>query len=217
MIAVVLASGLVMSSCGSKRDPGRIYMPDMTYSRAYETYGYNNINDYERLRDSGVHYNARPVAGTRARGEMTDYYLTADSNGLRKAQGISNPFTGITPEQMMEGERLYLIHCGICHGSKLDGNGPIYDGGNGPYPAAPRPLNGEYAINLTDGHIFHVITYGKGVMGAYGGQVKPEERWWIVSYIRSKQAGTGGSADSATNTTDTTQAQVGTPAQGSGN
>ncbi len=24
-------------------DPGDIYMPDMNYSRAYETYGYNNV------------------------------------------------------------------------------------------------------------------------------------------------------------------------------
>ncbi len=33
-------SGILLASCGSdvRRDPGRIYMPDMTYSRAYETY-----------------------------------------------------------------------------------------------------------------------------------------------------------------------------------
>ena len=33
-------SGIFLASCGSdvRRDPGRIYMPDMAYSRAYETY-----------------------------------------------------------------------------------------------------------------------------------------------------------------------------------
>ena len=32
-------SGLMLASCSDvRRDPGRIYMPDMAYSRAYETY-----------------------------------------------------------------------------------------------------------------------------------------------------------------------------------
>jgi mono/diheme cytochrome c family protein len=37
-----------------------------------------------------------------------------------------------------EAERLYLINCGICHGTKLDGNGPLYNDGKGPYPAAAK-------------------------------------------------------------------------------
>jgi hypothetical protein len=50
--------------------------------------------------------------------------------------------------------------------------------------------------------MYHVITYGKGIaMGSYASQVKPEQRWWIIKYIRSKQAGTatGGTATDSTN------------------
>src|SRR5687768_17255347 len=161
MKKILILSGLFASvllvSCGGAHgdNPGRAYMPDMQYSRAFETYGYNNIGDYERLRDSGVFYTGVPVPGTRARGDMGNYYLTNDSAGLQKARGLSNPFAGsMTAERLREGERLYLIHCGICHGTKLDGNGPLWKGGNGPYPVAPRPLNAEYGINLSDGDYY---------------------------------------------------------------
>ena len=97
---------------------------------------------------------------------------------------------------MQEAERLYLVNCGICHGQQLDGNGPIYNGGNGPYPVAPRNLKDDYTKNLSDGHMFHVITFGIRSMGSYASQLTPDQRWWVVKYIRSKQGG-GSPADSA--------------------
>jgi hypothetical protein len=48
--------------------------------------------------------------------------------------------------------------------------------------------------------MYHVIMYGKGQMGAYASQVHPEQRWWIIKYIREKQ-GTGGAASSGTDST----------------
>src|SRR5919112_1933519 len=87
---------------------------------------------------------------------------------------------------------LYLVNCAICHGTNLDGNGPLWKGGDGPYPAAPRNLKDDYSKKLPDGQMYHVIMYGKGQMGSYASQVHPEQRWWIVKYIREKQ-GTGGS------------------------
>jgi len=38
----IITIATLMNSCGSKRDPGRVYMPDMAYSRAYETYAERN-------------------------------------------------------------------------------------------------------------------------------------------------------------------------------
>jgi len=40
---------------------------------------------------------------------------------------------------------------------------------------------------LKDGEIFHTITLGFGSMGAHGAQIRPEDRWKIVLYIRSLQ------------------------------
>lgn len=199
-------------SCGGGKgnDPGRIYMPDMAYSRAYETYGYNNIGDYERLKEKGVFYNGLPVAGTMARGDVSAYTLPGNDSGYALSAGYRNPMDTITlsPGQRKEAERLYLIHCAICHGTRLDGNGPLYKGGEGPYPAPPRNLTDDYSKALADGQMYHVIMYGKGMMGSYASQVQPEERWWIIRYIREKQAGnkTAGADSTAAGGTGTTVA-----------
>lgn len=208
MKKLVIAAGFIafgtgLISCGGAHgdDPGRAYMPDMYYSRAYETYGYNDVHgEYDSLQKRGISYNALPVAGTVARGEMLSYHLSADSAGIRAAETLKSPLDSLsTPKQsMVEAERLYLVNCGICHGTALDGNGPLYNSGNGPFPVAPRNLMDDYTKKLTDGHIYHVITYGIRTMGSYASQLKPEQRWWVIKYIRSKQGGGG------TGGTDTT-------------
>lgn len=184
-------------SCGGAHgdDPGRAYMPDMYYSRAYEAYGYNDVGgEYDSLRARGITYTGIYVPGTVARGDaMPTHIAEADT---ATAKGLQNPFTALASNgtMMKEAERVYLVNCGVCHGTALDGNGPLWKGSDGPYPAAPRPLNGDYAKALTDGSIFHTITYGKGQMGSYASQLRPEQRWMVINYIRSKQG--GGKADS---------------------
>lgn len=216
----ILSSLLVaiagIASCGGAQgeDPGRIYMPDMTYSRAYETYGYNNLGDYQKLKERGINYNGLPVGGTMARGDVSDYPFPGNDSGYALSPNFKNPYTTIqqTKAQRTEAERIYLINCGICHGTALDGNGPLWKGGDGPYPAAPRNLLDDYSKKLSDGTMYHVIEYGKGLMGSYAAQVKPEQRWWIINYIREKQGpattakdSTGGVTASGTATTDPTK------------
>lgn len=213
-----LATSLGFISCGGAHgeNPGQSYMPDMYYARAYEAYGYNNVNgEYDSLRRRGIQYNGMPVVGTVARGDMGFYHISGDSAGLQKAQGLKNPYDSVNaaPANLKEAERLYNIQCGICHGTALDGNGPLWNDGNGPYPAAPRPLNADYAKNLTDGHMYHVITYGKGAMGAYASQLRPEQRWWVIKYIRSKQGvGAKQVADTTAATNQTGAPSMNTPA-----
>jgi mono/diheme cytochrome c family protein len=211
--AGVLAMSLGFTGCGGAHgdNPGQSYMPDMYYARAYEAYGYNNVNgEYDSLKRRNIQYIGLPVAGTMARGDMGSYRLTPDSAGLAAAQGLRNPFDTVTnaPANLKEAERLYLIQCGVCHGPALDGNGPLWNNGNGAYPAAPRNLLDDYTKKLTDGHIYHAITFGKGAMGPYASQLRPEQRWWVIRYIRSKQ-GVG-----AAQVSDTTGGNTGTgPAQ----
>jgi mono/diheme cytochrome c family protein len=96
---------------------------------------------------------------------------------------------------MTEAERIYLINCGICHGTKLDGNGPLWKGGDGPYTAAPRNLISDpLTMNMAEGTMFHSITYGKNLMGGYGSQLSSKQRWEIVAYIKQKQKEAGGAA-----------------------
>jgi mono/diheme cytochrome c family protein len=198
MIASVLVASVAgLIGCGGAEgnDTGSAYMPDMYYSRAYEAYGYNNKAEDHDLAARGARFNGTPVAGSIARGDAFSFPMPPGDSGYARAASyqVAPEQKMMTPQQMKEGERLYLINCGICHGANLDGNGPLYNGGNGPYPVAPRNLKDDYTKNLSDGQIYHVITYGKGQMGSYAGQLHPQQRWWVINYIRGKQ----GPADSA--------------------
>jgi mono/diheme cytochrome c family protein len=201
---VALAGGIVGCGGAHGNDPGQSYMPDMYYARAYETYGYNNVEgEYDSLKRRGIFYNAMPVPGTVARGESLPYHLTGDSTGLVAAEAMKSPFdtTAVNGTSLKEAERLFLVNCGICHGPALDGNGPIAV--TGAYPAVPPSLKDAKATAFSDGHFFHVITFGKGSMGSYASQLTPEQRWWVIKYIRSKQVAgatkpqTGDSTDKA--------------------
>ncbi len=192
---------LAITSCGDdvKRSPGTIYMPDMAISRAYETY-----SDHSNLASKGINYTNQPVMGTVARGEELPYHLKNDSAGLAMSAGVINPISEWSAKDSVETERLYLINCAICHGTKLDGNGPLYKGGNGPYAAKPATLVGDPAIAAkSEGDYYHVQTYGKGQMGSYASQLNRKQRWMIARYIKLKQKAAGGTAAPATDTTAT--------------
>ena len=91
--------------------------------------------------------------------------------------------------QKVEAERLYLVNCGICHGPKLDGNGPLYKGGDGPFPSKPADLaGGAQYLAMPEGQMFYSVTYGKNKMGSYASQLSTKQRWMVIAYIKSKQA-----------------------------
>ena len=196
---IAFCSGIM--SCGAGgNDPGSAYMPDMYYSRAYETFGYNSVGgEWDSLKARGIHYNGLPVPGTIARGETMSYYLTNDSAGLKAANSLTNPMDTMaaTPGIMKEAERLYLINCGVCHGAKLDGSGPITEAGGGGYRGVPANLTLANIKAFSDGHYFHVITFGIRSMGSYASQLTPDQRWWVIKYIRSKQGGGGADTTAA--------------------
>jgi mono/diheme cytochrome c family protein len=206
MKRILIATGIFsltlgFVSCGGAHgdDPGHAYMPDMYYSRAYETYGYNDVGgEFDSLKKRGIFYNGMPVNGTVARGDMLSYHLTDDSAGMKAAEALKNPLDSVvaTPDQMKEAQRLYLVNCGICHGDKLDGNGPLPAGGA--YVAAPANFTAPNIKAYPDGHYFYVMTFGIRTMGSYASQLTPEQRWWVLKYIRSKQGAAGGSGADST-------------------
>jgi mono/diheme cytochrome c family protein len=185
VIGGCVMTGIVIISCNNvRRNPGRAYMPDMTYSRAYETY-----SSTEALQKEGAHYNAMPVPGTMARGDMAPYPFKNDSAGYAQSATIKNPLDSSSVDKT-EAERLYLVNCAICHGTKLDGNGPLYKGGDGPFGAKPATLVGDAKYEaMPEGTMFHSVTYGKNMMGSYASQLSTKQRWMVIAYIKSKQGG----------------------------
>lgn len=102
-----------------------------------------------------------------------------------------------------EGENLYNINCLVCHGLHLDGKGPInnYDYGG----AKPRNLlDGsvrEAFMNGEEGKVFGWISFGgqpglaaglrdlpsPSWMPAFNKLLTEEDRWKVVTFLRSKQ------------------------------
>jgi mono/diheme cytochrome c family protein len=195
IIAALVLGVTVFSSCdGVRREPGSIYMPDMAYSRAYESFAARDtakftLDMYNKGGDK-IFYNNVPPAGTIKRGELFPYPLQNDSNGYKLSATIKNPYDTISPtkDQMAEAGRLYNINCGICHGATGVANGPIAAGG---YVGGVANLTGDAYVKMADGTMFHSITYGKGVMGSYASQVTRAQRWMIIKYIRTLQPKVG--------------------------
>jgi mono/diheme cytochrome c family protein len=186
VLTALIAMMVVAAGCSDvKRTPGKVYMPDMAYSRAYETYSTNPVFADGRTSQG-------PVAGTVKRGDEYPVHIEmdniSDTANYFASRQLPNPFTSLNDAQIKETERLYLINCGICHGTKLDGNGPLWKDGDGPFPAKPAALVGDSKYeSMPDGQMFYSLTYGKNLMGSYASQLTAKQRWMIITYIKIKQ------------------------------
>jgi mono/diheme cytochrome c family protein len=193
-----LVAIFILASCGASGDnPGLEYAPQMYHSIPYEPL--TQIKDKDRgewlsNREDGLgeFYNSnpnnqyeqnvrQPVAGTvrRTSNNVLPYRIAKDDIAMSEA--LVNPFED-SPEILAEGKRLYELYCQHCHGSQGDGQGPV-----GKIYAGVPAYNRGAIKDLTEGHIFHVITHGIRRMGAHDSQVSPEKRWKIVKYVQQLQ------------------------------
>jgi mono/diheme cytochrome c family protein len=203
VLLLTLATGLItlFTSCDSKREPGKTYMPDMAYSRAYEAYTPND------LAKEDINYVPYPVEGTIRRGDLFPYTLPNDSNGYKMSASVKDPLPPLDTVQMKEAERLFNINCAICHGAKMDAQGPLATGGK--VPAVANLTLAQY-VQMPEGTMFHSITYGKGNMGSYASQLSREQRWMVIQYVKHHQGGgnaaaaTPAATDSTSNSSDST-------------
>jgi hypothetical protein len=186
-IGLTLLAVITVSSCSNKQKPGKIYMPDMTYSRAYETYSLLDTTNFSINREDAENrrnafFNASPVKGTIKRGELFLIEDTKDSIGYANSSKHVNPVTTFTKDELAEAGRLYNINCGVCHGEKGGGNGPIAG-----KIGAVANLNLPLYVSMTDGTMFHSLTYGKNNMGSYASQLDRKQRWMVINYVRTLQ------------------------------
>lgn len=182
-----IAGLAVMTGCDSKRQPGKIYMPDMTYSRAVETYAPLDsllFTDDQLNPGDKIFYNRKPVDGTIAVGELFPYTLPNDSVGYAMSAQVKNPVPALSHADSIETARLFNVNCAICHGAGGQGNGPL--GTSGKIGGIANLTLPNY-VAMADGTMFHSINYGKNNMGSYAPQLSRKQRWQIVHYIRTLQ------------------------------
>jgi mono/diheme cytochrome c family protein len=89
----------------------------------------------------------------------------------------------ITEAVMERGKQRYDIYCTPCHGAAGDGKGITSKYGM----VAVANFHDARLISMTDGEIFNTITYGKNLMGPYGANIKIEDRWAVIAYLRALQ------------------------------
>ena len=187
LTAILITAVIIVTvgSCDGKREPGKIYMPDMAYSRAYETYASRDSSVFTtNPADLGskIFYNNLPPAGTIKRGELFPYTLPNDSMGYKMSAEVKSPLGPLSDNEMLEAARLFNINCAICHGAKGVANGPL----SGKIGAIANLTLPQY-VAMADGTMFHSITYGKNNMGSYASQLDRKQRWMIIQYIRTLQ------------------------------
>ena len=190
-----LALITVIASCEKDHKvPGLEYMPDMYRSPSYEVYSPNpNFKDSITLQ--------HPVEGTLPRGYAFFPYPASNEGYEAAGRDLKNPIP-LTAENLEEGKRLYSIFCMHCHGEGGQADGSLI--ATGKFPPPPSYTTGKSSRggdmkDLTDGKIFHTITYGINLMGSHASQVNPTERWKIIRYVESIMKGaasTGAAKDS---------------------
>src|SRR5262249_27530049 len=104
----------------------------------------------------------------------------------------TNPHAGDTAARE-SGRRLFLENCSQCHGDGADGHGPAAQGLTPP----PANLSGPAVVpQHSDAYLFYRLTVGKSgtAMPSFHGVLSEDERWTIVTYLRSlaQQAPSGG-------------------------
>lgn len=172
-IIVLIAVSWIIG--GNTEEPNYEFLPGMLYSIPYDTFAVNeHFPDGKTLQV--------PIPGTIARGHMPLHYAATPEDAALAGDELQNPFTA-EADLWQRGAKVYATFCIPCHGAGGRGDGPVAKRG---YPPPPS-LFAENSMNMKDGRIFHVITYGQGNMPAYAAQVLPEDRWKVILHIRSLQ------------------------------
>lgn len=176
--SVAIAAASMLSSCvkDNPDSPGWEYMPDMYRSPSPET---NAMYISSVTPDSMS--NRLPAPGSIPRGWTPFPYENTVQGDSLASMFWKNP---MTPSNKLEdeGKRLYELNCIYCHGASGDGQGKLV--ADGKFPNQPPSYADLHKKGtLTDGHTYHVITYGKGMMGPHAIQLDPEERWKVVMYV----------------------------------
>jgi len=152
------------------------FMPEMVRSPAYETYAPNP--NFE----NGITLQATQP-GTIPRGPLPLHYEPTIEEAVRAGEELRNPFSAKDTDALARGAFVYKNYCSACHGPGGKGDGQVPQRGIPP----PASLLAENAVEMKDGQMFHVLTYGWRNMPSPAPQVSRDDRWRVILYIRSLQ------------------------------
>ncbi len=82
-----------------------------------------------------------------------------------------------------QGELIYTKNCASCHGN------PGKNNAQKTLNPIPPDLSSKGTQSLTDGELFYILSSGRGLMPNFKSMLSEEERWKVISYIRSFNKG----------------------------
>lgn len=168
-ISVALASLAALTAC-SKEKTVIQFMPHMSSSTVLKAQrGYDGFGNGASV--------LLPPENAVARGHKPYRIETVEEAEAKLVNPL--PMNKLTLER---GRKVFNTYCIACHGERGYGDGPIVD----PYPI-PKSLQSNDMLKWRDGHLFHVITKGQGVMPSYAQQIAPQDRWAVIRYVRALQ------------------------------
>ena len=154
------------------------FFPDMVDSLAHEAQA------PAPLLASGMAVDLRPPEGSVARGYLPLSYDATPEDAARAGVELRNPNPADDAAAVERGGFVFATFCTTCHGAGGEGDGPVTRRGVPPPPSLLLP----HALELADGQMYHITTFGQGNMAGYAAQVGRADRWNVISYIRTLQA-----------------------------
>jgi len=117
-----------------------------------------------------------PVKGTIARGVVVYEYPNTEEGYQMAKDSLHSPIT-VNDKNLEKGKDLYIIYCAVCHGDTGDGQGILVK--NEKFLGVPNYKDRE----ISEGSTYHVIMYGRNMMGSHASQLNDKERWQVVQYV----------------------------------
>lgn len=150
--------------------------PEMMYSKAGEPFAKNDALP-------GGQTQQALVAGTVVRGHLPLGFGPGQDEALRAGRELVSPIAADDSAARERGAELYAVYCTVCHDASGKGLGPVVKRGM----LQPPSLSASRAMEMADGEMFHILTFGQGNMASYAAQMRREERWQVIAHVRALQ------------------------------
>jgi len=189
----ILAGAVMFSACRDKQSTGLEYARNM-YDPIAPNYDTPISTDNELLKSFKGHTAQTPPPHTSPIGFVEEDVYPNTKEGY-EAAGVSLVGTlPVNEKNLMEGQHLFKVMCGPCHGEKGDGQGHLvkiekFSGVPSFIDPEKASSRGGLMKDLSAGKIYHTIKYGLNAMGSYASQLTPDERWKVVMYVQQLQKG----------------------------
>ena len=167
-IVALVGLSIMSTSCFDKSKPNYQFFPNMYEAVSYETYSessaFKNGKEGQLVPEGAIKRGFVP------------YEIENTPEGYALSKSLKSPLDSLS-QNSEKGKELYNIYCAICHGEKGNGKGKLVE--REKFLGVPSYADRE----ITQGSIFHVVTYGLNSMGSHANQLSQEERWQVADYV----------------------------------